>query len=217
MWEHERNCDFDEKTGWLDGERLTDAVRFWTGVSTNRVWNKETNTFDMVESRRRRASHVYAHNESDWLLLFPWNDRVNGSLGCGDRTNSYKLARTINRGNGLLLDYDYTRKTAFSALDRSKQSDEEESESSFLIWLYNYRRENDLMGGGVYTQHRVLWRLWDWEEKNGDVSLDVFPGFTYDSKTNGYAKTSFLWRFFRYENDPEEGKKVDLFFIPLWR
>ena len=132
-------------------------------------------------------------------------------------TNSYKLARTINRGNGLLLDYDYTRKTAFSALDRSKQSDEEESESSFLIWLYNYRRENDLMGGGVYTQHRVLWRLWDWEEKNGDVSLDVFPGFTYDSKTNGYAKTSFLWRFFRYENDPADGKKVDLFFIPLWR
>ena len=73
------------------------------------------------------------------------------------------------------------------------------------------------MGGGVYTQHRVLWRLWDWEEKNGDVSLDVFPGFTYDSKTNGYAKTSFLWRFFRYESDPDEGKKVDLFFIPLWR
>ncbi len=24
-------------------------------------------------------------------------------------------------------------------------------------------------------------------------------------------------RFFRYENDPEEGKKLDLLFIPLWR
>ena len=49
------------------------------------------------------------------------------------------------------------------------------------------------------------------------MSLDVFPGFTYDSKTNGYSKTSFLWRFFRYENDPEKGRKVDLLFIPVWR
>ena len=216
LWAHEKNRGFDEKIGWLDGERLPDSVRIWTGVSTNRVWNKENNTFDMVECKRRRASHVYAHNETDWLL-FPWNDRVNGSLGWGDGTNSYKLVRTINRGNGLLLDYDYTRTAAFSALDRSKQSDEEESEASFLIWFYNYRRENDLMGGDIYTQHRVLWRLWDWEEKNGDVSLDVFPGFTYDSKTNGYAKTSFLWRFFRYETDPEKGTAADFLFIPVWR
>ena len=217
LWKHEKNCGFDEKVGWLDGERLTDAVRIWTEVATNRVWNKEKDSFDLVEGKRRKASRVNARNKTDWLLLFPWHDRVNGNLGYGNATNSYEFARTISRGNGLLLDYDYTRSVTYSALDRSKQSDAEESEASFLIWLYNYRRENDLMGGDVYAQHRVLWRLWDWEEKNGDVSLDVFPGFTYDSKTNGYTKTSFLWRFFRYENDPGEGTSVDLLFIPVWR
>jgi hypothetical protein len=68
-----------------------------------------------------------------------------------------------------------------------------------------------------YANKKVLLKLWDWEEENGDVSLDVFPGFTYDSKTNGYKKTSFLWRFFRYESGPKEGTSVDLFFIPIWR
>ena len=217
LWAHEKNYDFDEKIGWMDGERLPDTIRIWTSIETNRVWNKKTESYDSKMQNRRRAKWVYAHNETDWLLLFPWNDRINGHLGYGSDTNSYKLVRTVSRGNELLLDYEHTRKAAFSALDRSKQSDEEESMSSFLIWLYNYKHENDLMKGDVYTQHRVLWRLWDWEEKNGDVSLDVFPGFTYDSKTNGYAKTSFLWRFFRYENDPEKGTAADFLFIPIWR
>ncbi len=64
-------------------------------------------------------------------------------------------------------------------------------------------------GGLFYREHE--------EERNGNATVDAFPGFTYDAKTNGYSKTSFLWRFFRYENDPKEGKKVDLFFIPVWR
>ena len=217
LWEHEKNCDFDEKADWLDGERLPDTIRIWTSIETNRVWNEKTESYDSKVQNRRRAKWVYAHNETDWLLLFPWNDRINGHLGYGSDTNSYKLVRTVSRGNELLLDYEHTRKAAFSALDRSKQSDEEESKSSFLIWLYNYKHENDLMKGDVYTQHRVLWRLWDWEEMNGDVSLDVFPGFTYDSKTNGYTKTSFLWRFFRYENDPKKGAAADVLFIPIWR
>ena len=83
--------------------------------------------------------------------------------------------------------------------------------------LYNGEHRSDRIKDTSYTSHRVLWKLWDWEEENGDVSLDVFPGFTYDSKKNGYSKTSFLWRLFRYENDPEKGKKVDLLFIPVWR
>ncbi len=217
LWEHEKHSGFGEKTGWLDSERLPDAVRIWTGVETNRVWNKEKNAYDSVESKRRRASHVYAYNETDWLLLFPWHDRVNGNLGYGDSTNSYKLARTIRRGNGLLLDYDYTRKATYSALDRSKQSDKEESEVSFLIWLYSYDGATDLMKSKVRSRHRVLWKLWDWQEENGNVSLDVFPGFTYDSKTNGYAKTSFLWRLFRYESDPQKGTAIDFLFTPVWR
>ena len=117
----------------------------------------------------------------------------------------------------LLLDYKYNRPARFSAVDRLKEADDETSEVSFLIWLYDYRREGDLMKGGTYSQHRVLWRLWDWERKDGDVSLDVFPGFTYDSKTDGYVKSSFFWRLFRYENDPKKGTNLDLLFIPLCR
>ena len=217
VWGHEKNSDFDKKTSLSGSERLDDTIRIWTSIETNRVWNKKTKSYGSKVQNRCRAKLVYAHDKTNWLLLFPWNDIVNGSLGCGSSTNSYELVRTIKRGNGLLLDYEHKRKATYSALDRSKQSDTEESEASFLIWLYNYRRESDLMKGDAYTQHRVLWRLWDWEEKDGDVSLDVFPGFTYDSKTNGYAKTSFLWRFFRYESDPEKGTAADFLFIPVWR
>ena len=45
----------------------------------------------------------------------------------------------------------------------------------------------------------------------------MFPGFTYDTKTNGYVKTSLLWRLFRYENDPEKDRKIDFLFVPVWR
>ena len=105
----------------------------------------------------------------------------------------------------------------FDASTRGKIADQETAESSFLIFLYNHKRTKDLIAKNECKRHTVLWRLWHWEEENGDVALDVFPGFTYDSKTNGYSKTSFLWRFFRYENDPTDGKKIDLLFIPIWR
>ena len=127
------------------------------------------------------------------------------------------MTRKIERGNDLLFKYEREREVAFSAIDRTKESDEETTDVSLLVWLYNYSRETSRMDADTYTQHRVLWRLWDWERKNGDVSLDVFPGFTYDSKTDGYVKTSFLWRLFRYENDPRKGTKLDLLFIPLCR
>ena len=73
------------------------------------------------------------------------------------------------------------------------------------------------MKGTSKQCHNVLWKLWDWEEENGNIALDVFPGFTYDSKTNGYVKTSLLWRLFRYENDPEKDRKIDFLFVPVWR
>jgi hypothetical protein len=67
-----------------------------------------------------------------------------------------------------------------------------------------------------YVRRRILWRLWHYERLNGDVSIDIFPAITYDTKTNGFHKVSFLWRLFRYEKGPK-GKKLDLLFIPLIR
>ncbi len=74
-------------------------------------------------------------------------------------------------------------------------------------------------GGGTndYTRARVLWRLWHYEKRNGDVSIDVFPTITHDHKTNGYQRTSFLGRCFRYERSPEGKVSLDLMFIPLRR
>ena len=72
------------------------------------------------------------------------------------------------------------------------------------------------MTGESCSRKQVLWRLWNWEEENGTVSLDVFPGFTYDSRKDGYTKASFFWRLFRYECDPANGTSVDLLFIPVW-
>ena len=96
--------------------------------------------------------------------------------------------------------------------------DRETCEVSMLVWLYRHKREADLMTGKAERRHNVLWKLWDWAEQDGHVSLDVFPGFTYDSKPDGYRKTSFLWRFFRYESDPKtDATSVDFLFIPVWR
>ncbi|MCX6996226.1 MAG: hypothetical protein NTV49_03875 [Kiritimatiellaeota bacterium] len=96
------------------------------------------------------------------------------------------------------------------------------TDGACLLWLYDYKREVTPLakapaGTNDYTRARVLWRLWHYERLNGDVSLDVFPGFTYDRKTDGFKKVSWLWRFFRYERGQAGAKKLDLLFIPLMR
>ena len=62
-----------------------------------------------------------------------------------------------------------------------------------------------------------MWRLWHYERLNGNVSVDVFPSFTYDRKTDGLKKVSFLWRGFRYERAPDGSRKIDILFVPVKR
>ena len=222
IWDRKAPCDFKEKVALMDNRKLPENIKIWHETVTNMTWNEEKQSSEKPVVRTvRRASYPYEQDKTDWLLfLCSWHDRVRGDLGYyyyGKGTNMYEIVRSIERGNELFLDYKYKRTAEFSAVDRLKTADGETSEVSFLIWLYNYRRENDLMKSDTYSQHRVLWRLWDWEKKNGDVSLDVFPGFTYDSKKDGYVKTSFFWRLFRYESDPKKGANLDVFFIPLCR
>jgi hypothetical protein len=47
--------------------------------------------------------------------------------------------------------------------------------------------------------------------------VDLFPAITWDRRDDGYRKTSFLWRLFRYERDAEGEKKLDILFIPIVR
>lgn len=67
-----------------------------------------------------------------------------------------------------------------------------------------------------YLRHRVLWRAWHYERLNGDVSIDLFPGITYDRTPGGARSFSFLWRLFRYERMPA-GVKLHVLFIPIKR
>ncbi len=96
------------------------------------------------------------------------------------------------------------------------------TDGSVVLWLYDYTREvaPQAQPAGAtndYTRARVLWHFWHYERSNGDVSVDLFPGITYDRKTDGGKKISWLWRVFRYERDKDGGKKLYLMFIPFMR
>ncbi|MCF7855514.1 MAG: hypothetical protein K9N51_12000 [Candidatus Pacebacteria bacterium] len=107
---------------------------------------------------------------------------------------------------------------------RSQSTDDlpaRSADTSVLLALYDRKSEvrqaspdsNELES---YTRCRVLWRLWHYEKLNGDVSVDAFPGITYDTKEDGALSISFMWRLFRYEKN-EKGKKLDLLFVPIVR
>jgi hypothetical protein len=216
LFNYKKDADFDEKESWLAAAKMPEDIKIWTRIETNDVWNSTTKTHESVVGPKQHADYVSASNTKTHLLVFDNDKSVYGCAPYGT-TNRYEMTERHKLGNKLVFNHESNRKVCFDTATREKISDSEEGDTSLLMLLYNGEHRSDTAKGTSYTSHKVLWKLWDWEEENGDVALDVFPGFTYDSKTNGYSKTSFLWRFFRYENDPEKGKKVDLLFIPMWR
>ncbi len=95
-----------------------------------------------------------------------------------------------------------------------------DEDAALLLALYDFHHEVRPASGTElsydYARTRVLWRVWHSERLNGTVSTDVFPFITYDSRPDGFRKTTFLWRFFRYETG-QAGTKVDLCFLPVYR
>jgi len=188
VWAHGRDVDFDEKAKLIDAPTLPRETNFWG----------DDDTIVLL--------HGFSHSVRG--LNLDWQDSA---------TNVYEIVDRYKRGNELLLNYGTERKVTFDLKTRQKLSDVESSESNFALWLYQYARKHDRLNGDEYVRHSALLRLWDWEKRNGDVSLVVFPGFTYDSGKGGHVKTSFLWRFFRYESDEKNNTSVDFLFIPIWR
>jgi hypothetical protein len=131
------------------------------------------------------------------------------------RTNAL-LVRDETRAHGVFPLWS-SKSHATPAEGRSNQ------DRSLLLWLYDYKHEHGPLPGRRasaehdYTRARVLWRLWHYENLNGDVSVDVFPSFTYDRKQDGFKKVSFLWRCFRYERSAAGETKLDALFVPLHR
>ena len=216
IFNHKENADFDEKSTWLDRDSLPDEIKVTTRLATNRLWNATTKKRDIIKTYVE-TNATYVSSWSEWShFLFSDNDRhVSGNKKY--KQSAYTLTASHKMGNKLFFRREKRRSVDFDLDTRKKTSDTESGWHSLLPLGYYHEWEADVLKGTSKQSHRVLWKLWDWEEENGDVALDVFPGFTYDTKKNGYRKTSFLWRLFRCENDPKKGRKVDLFFIPVWR
>ncbi len=137
--------------------------------------------------------------------------------GFGSESNRYVVVETGRTGNPLLYWQTSERRSSYDAESRAKTSDRESVDAYLLGFLYTYSSERDLVIGTESSRHRVLWKVWDWRRTGEDVRLDAIPGLTYDARSDGYSKTSFLWRFFRWESDPADGTEVDFLFLPVWR
>lgn len=129
----------------------------------------------------------------------------------------YEMSESSKQGNRILFNHELDHRVSFDRTTGKRVGESINSETTALCGLFHREHEANTLKGTSHTHTRVLWKLWDREETNGDVMLDAFPGFSHESKKDGSSKTSFLWRFFRYEHDPKKGTSVDLLFIPVWR
>jgi hypothetical protein len=94
-------------------------------------------------------------------------------------------------------------------------------ESSLLLALYDTKRNSVAANGSTpaldYERRRILWRVWHYERRNGDVSVDLFPFITHDTHADGFRKTSLLWRLYRHETASDGKTSLDILFVPVRR
>jgi len=94
-------------------------------------------------------------------------------------------------------------------------------ESSLLLAFYD-TKSNMVAADGTtpaldYKRRRILWHVWHYERRNGNTSIDLFPFITRDTHADGFRKTAFLWRFYRYERSADGRVSRDLLFLPVLR
>ena len=221
LFNKKTDADFAEKSAWINAERLPDAIPVTMRMVTNFTENAQTGKQDIPLVKRVANVPSFSAYDNRSYLLFIDNDHNFHSWTddwiWGSSTNRYDMLLEHQRGNKLFFRHESERRVSFDTATRAKVGDTIESQTWFLAVVYESERKIDRIKGSDYVCHNVLWKLWDWEREDGNIALDVFPGFTYDSKTNGYRKVSLLWRLFRYENDPEKGIAADLLFLPVWR
>ena len=169
----------------------------------------------------QRSRYLYCHGGDngrisgqsfrDEVKKAAGNDWREGDVRTVAFTEEYKF------GDDLLFGFKKTRVVNFDYDSKAKVFDGEVSDTRSLLGMLWSCRNEWVAGARDYSKRTFLWYLWRREELNGDVAVDVFPGFTYDSKKSGGMNVSFLWRFFRYRSDPSSGTAVDIFFLPVWR
>ena len=220
-WKKDRG--FDELLAIQDRDELPEDVTFKDVVVTN----KKTK---VVSTHRKGTYKGRAFvSEGDKMSIFVSDNNKSvsaymdksylwGTQDHSPKDDAWCLHSCGKRGNKLVFNTEWDRYTNFSAETRKKVKDEMKSSTSlFAGILFSHESEAKPFEKKVKSETRVLWRLWHREEKDGNVSVDMFPGFTYDAHQDGYRKSSFLWRFFRSEHDPKKGDSLDLLFLPIVR
>ena len=230
---HSHSGDFARIESIADAKTLPDDITFHEVAYTN--YRKQ------VSMRLREDGHIPSARTKTKVALFFTPNKRSASAELSWDGGEYRVRDSVERGNEFALHSERTRTVEFDPRTRAKKGEHvhetsmlalgalynsdrtetekkvEEGSRTLLGLLYNRRREVDKVKNTEFEERNVLLKVWQRAEKNGDVSIDAFPGFTYDSKKNGYRKLSLLWRLFRHVNDPEKGTSLDLLFIPLAR
>ena len=102
----------------------------------------------------------------------------------------------------------------YSTMNR-EDGDRVEQKRSWLWLLSRSRRVEE--PGHESVRHSILWKLWDYKREDDTVSVDSFPGITYDREGDGSTRFSLLWRLYRKDVDADGSTKMDIFFIPVKR
>ena len=214
---HERGAWLWPLFGWTNDDRMEAAEAQMNASTLDPNLQVEGHDGYRYSWYTVKGVETRAHDES-WLL---------SGLSTRDRTIIWYASddgKVVSArdwrsfGNFLAVKGTSEREVGFDYETREKISDKESGELGVLCNLLWHSKYEKVAGGRSYSMNSILWRFWHYENTDGNVSVDSFPFFTYDSKTNGYSKTSLLWRLFRNEYDPKTDRRsIDFLFIPVWR
>ena len=206
--------------GWTNDDRMetVEAMLNAPTLDSKLKLEKHMSEWDGKKHQWHTIKGVDSYvSDSSWRL---------SGLSTSDRTISWsatddgKVVTAEDKsdfGNFFAYTSEKSRTVKFDAKTREKLSDEENGESGIFCNFF-WHSKHEASKGHEYDMKSILWRFWHYEKLNGNVTVDSFPFFTYDSKTNGYSKTSLCWRLFRNEYDPKTDKRsVDFLFVPVWR
>jgi len=204
IYSYSRNCDLDDAERRMEATTLTDAD-FETVSVTNEA--KQVQRVTRVRTGKRLTSDFYS--------LIGNRTRVLSDRADGLQSKWYYRTDTRYWNSYFLWKSTDGREVHFDVTTRCKTGERHVVSHNSLFFLYDHEESEDTINNTYTSCSSILWRLWRRHDKYGNVSMDIFPGFSRDTRTDGYSKTSFLWKLFNYESDPKKGDKLDLFFIPI--